>query len=124
MLCPTLSSASLTVSVKWPRPESMAGVIVSVPVQFVPPPVMVIGTPAPVGGVKVMVGTVPTFGASVRRNVIATGVSLVACTGDTGAVAIVAAGGVTSMLNVAPLGAPLNGLPAVSVAETFKPTGP
>src|SRR5205085_9216210 len=124
MLWPTLSSASSTVSVKWPRPESIAGVIVNVPVQFVPPPVSVTGTIAPVGGAKFSVGTVPTFGASVRRKVIATGVSFVACTSEIGDVKMLPDGGVTSMLKAGPLGAPLKGLPAVSVAETFSATGP
>src|SRR5436189_759481 len=109
MLWPTLSRASLTVSVKWPRPESIAGVIVSVPVQFVPPPVSVTGTLAPAGGAKFNAGTVPTFGASVSRKVIATAVSLVACTGGSGAATIAPEGGVTSMLNGGPEGEPLNG---------------
>src|SRR3954468_4394607 len=124
MLWPTMSSASLTVSVKWPIPESIAGVIVSEPVQLAPPPVSVTGMLAPSGGAKFSVGVVPTFGASVRTNVTATEVSLVACTGETGDVVIAPEGGVTSMLKAGPLGAPLNGLPLVSVAETFKPTGP
>src|SRR6266576_5897013 len=104
MLWPTLSSASLTVRGKWPGPEPIAGVTVSVPFQFVPLPLIVTGTFAPIGGPKLTTGVVPGLGASVRRRFTVTVVSLVACMGGRGAVLMTPDGGVTSMLSAAPDG--------------------
>src|SRR5579859_7442097 len=107
MLFPTFPRLSVTLKVKCPMPEPMAGVSCKLPFQLVPDPVSVTATGAPIGGPKLRVGVVPACGGLVNCRLTAMVGLLVVWIGGSGAVLIKPAGGVTSMINDGPEGDPL-----------------
>src|SRR5579864_3833170 len=114
MLVPRLPTGSWALKAKRPKPDPIAGVSGNVPFQLLPPPESGTTTPPPTGGVKLKDGAGLAMTSLVVVTLTATLVLLTVCTGVTGAVVMLAAGGTVSMTRGTPVGAPLKTLPTWS----------